>query len=162
MTRIQAYWCWAAALAVLFAVGPGQAQAQKSDSKAKVTATAEKPGADGKQVVTVTMDIEPGWHAYANPVGSDDLVPSQTKVTIESKNKLEDVQIEYPPGKEVRDKSAESGKYYSYEGKVTIKATVKRAPGDSEPLTVKVRFQTCTDKECLMIATVELKDVKPQ
>ena len=87
---------------------------------------------------------------------------SDLKVTIEGKNKLEDVQIEYPPGKEVKDKSADSGKYYAYEGKVTIKATVKRAAGDNEPLTVKVRFQTCDDKTCLMIATVELKDVKPQ
>src|SRR5262249_33401290 len=52
-----------------------QGGAKRSDSVVKVTAKAEpeKPGADGKQVVIVTLIIDKGWHLYANPVGPEDL-----------------------------------------------------------------------------------------
>jgi uncharacterized protein YyaL (SSP411 family) len=129
---------------------------QKSDSVVKITAKAEpaKPGEDGKQVVSVTLTIDPGWHVYANPVGSDDLASSQTSVRVTSKAKLEDVKVVYPQGKLLSD--ATLGNYRVYEGEVTIKANVRRAAGDTGPLEVNVEFQSCNDKQCLLPATKKL------
>ena len=47
------------------------------------------------------------------------------------------------------------GKYRVYEGKVTIKAAVRRAKGDTSPLEVSVKLQACDDKQCLLPATIK-------
>jgi uncharacterized protein YyaL (SSP411 family) len=127
--------------------------AKKSDAVVKVTAQAvpEKPGRDGKQVVTVKLAIDKGWHIYANPPGLDDLLPVQTQVSIKSKTKPEAVKIEYPGGKVIQDPVL--GKYRIYENNVTIKTTLHRAPGADEPLEVTVKFQACSEKVCLLPAT---------
>jgi DsbC/DsbD-like thiol-disulfide interchange protein len=129
-------------------------QGKKSDSVVKVTATADKPDGDGKQVVTVMLTHNEGWHTYANPVGQDDLAAAQTTVTVNAKTKPEDVKVDYPEGKVIKDKIV--GDYKVYADKVTIKATVKRAKGDTSPLEVSVKIQACTAKECLIPATVKL------
>ena len=127
---------------------------KKSDAVVKVTATADKPDADGKQVVSVLLVHESGWHSYANPVGHEDLASVQTTVTIAGKNKFDDVKVDYPPGKLIKDKLV--GDYKVFEDKVTIKATVRRAKEDTGPLEVNVKFQACSDKSCLLGATVKL------
>jgi hypothetical protein len=139
------------------AAGEGAAQAggpKKSDAVVRVAATADKPDAEGKQVVTVTLTIDKGWHTYANPPGLEDLAPVQTTVTVTAKTKPEDVKVDYPKGKEINDKVL--GKYLVYEDRVSIKAAVRRAKGDTSPLEVSVRFQSCDDKMCLLPATVKL------
>ena len=144
------------ALALASVYGPSEVAAQgakKSDSVVKVNVTADKPGTDGKQVVTVTLTMDKGWHTYANPVGNKDLNEVQTTVTISGKNKPE-AKIEYPMGVLVKDDVV--GDYKVYEDKVTIKATVQRAKGDTDPLEVAVKFQACTDKQCLLPATVKV------
>src|ERR1700722_6543054 len=78
------------------------AQAKKSDSVVKVTAKGGKADADGKQTVTVTIQIEKGWHIYANPVGEDSLKPVQTMLTVTGKEKPQDVKVEYPAGKTIK------------------------------------------------------------
>jgi DsbC/DsbD-like thiol-disulfide interchange protein len=135
---------------------PAQKGGKTSESVVKVTAKADKTNADGKQVVTITMQAEKDWHTYANPVGLEDLESAQTVVTITSKNKPEDVKIDYPKGKLHKDEVV--GNYSVYEGKVTIKATVQRAKGDTGPLQISVKFQACSDvqKTCLVPATVKL------
>jgi uncharacterized protein len=122
----------------------------------KATAKADKPNADSKQIVTVTLAIDRDWHTYANPVGLDDLQNAETVVEISGKNKPLSVKIDYPKGKLQKDEVV--GDYSIYEGKVEIKATVQRDKGDSGPLEVKVRFQACSDvsKTCLIPATVKL------
>src|SRR5262249_19223791 len=111
---------------------------KKSDAVVKVTATAspEKAGSDGKQTVTLLLTIDKGWHIYANPVGVEDLVPVQTKVVVDAKPKPEEVNVQYPEGKLVDDPAV--GKYKVYENTVTIKATVRRASGDTSPLQISV------------------------
>src|SRR5262245_4417707 len=116
--------CLFAATLLTAATPIALAQGTKSDSKVKVTATADKPDNDGKQVVNLVLQIEKGWHVYANPVGNKDLEASQTVVSVTAKNKPE-VQITYPEGVLIPDKVV--GDYKVYEDKVTIKATVKRA-----------------------------------
>jgi DsbC/DsbD-like thiol-disulfide interchange protein len=143
-------------LALLAVAGPARVAAQgtKSDSVVKFTTAADKP-VDGKQVIKITMTVDKDWHAYANPAGTDDaVVGSQTKVTVEGK-KPEEVQVEYPKGKEVKDPTI--GTFYTYEGTVVIKATVPRGKDETGPLKVKVKFVCCNDKgSCLLPATVEL------
>src|SRR5262245_6151683 len=108
-----------AALALtLGPLGIPSAAAGKKKSYTKVTATAARPEAAGRQTVTVTMEIEKPWHAYANPVGNKDLAEAATLVSIKSKGgKLEDVKIQYPPGKEKKDSII--GSYRIYEDRVT-------------------------------------------
>jgi DsbC/DsbD-like thiol-disulfide interchange protein len=127
---------------------------QKSDSKVKISAKADKPDDDGKQVVTINLEIENGWHAYANPIGADDFPGVPTTVTVTAKKKPTKVTIKYPKGNLVKD--AMSGDHFVYEDRATIKATVQRAKGDTSPLVVTVKIQTCNNKSCLQPATVKL------
>ena len=138
---------------VLAAALPALGQATGSDSVVRAKATADKPGGDGKQLVTVTLEIDPRYHLYANPVGNADLESNQTMVTVTGKAKPESVKVDYPPGKLVKDSA---GDYKEYAGKVTIKATVRRAKGDSGPLEVSIKLQACSKSSCLLPATIKL------
>ena len=142
--------------ALAAAVGVPAAGAGGKKSYVKVDAKATKPDAEGRQVVTVTLDIEKPWYAYANPVGQEDLEQSQTQVKIASKGgKLEEAKIEYPPGKPKKDSVV--GDYRIYEEKVQITGLVRRAKGDTGPLEVTVKYMTCHPKgQCLPPETVKL------
>ncbi len=131
------------------------AGAAKSDEKIKVTATADKPSADGKQVVTINLDVEKGWHAYANPISDKDFPGVPTTVTISASQKPEKVTVDYPKGKATTDPLTKDT-YFTYEGKAVIKATVQRAKGDTSPLQVSVKVQACNANSCLQPATVKL------
>ena len=141
-----------AVLGLVAGSAAGQAGTKKSDAVVKASATAAAPGADGKQVVTLTLDIEKPWHLYANPVGNDMLTSAQTAVRF--LGKVEPVKFDYPAGKLVKDETV--GDYKVYEGSVTIKAQLKRAKGDTGPLELSVKFQACDDKSCLLPSTVKL------
>jgi thiol:disulfide interchange protein len=105
--------------------------------------------------VTVKVDINKGWHIYANPVGNEDLVSAQTVLKINAKTPPKDVKVDFPPGKVKKDKLV--GDYLVYEDQVAIKAKIRRAEGDTGPLEVSVRFMACHAKGiCLQPATVKL------
>jgi DsbC/DsbD-like thiol-disulfide interchange protein len=141
------------AVLLLGEAGTALAQAKKSDSVVKVEAKTDgKPDAGGHQTLTITLDVEKGWHIYANPVENEDLASVQTVVGIASKVKLDDVKITYPAGKPY-GKGDE--KHKIYEGKVTIKAQVKRAAGDTGPLEVSIKLQSCNDRTCLFPVTLK-------
>ena len=146
-------------IAVLATTAAWQAQAGsklgKSDTKVKATATATKAGADGKQVVTITLDIEKGWHLYANPVNhnNDFLDANQTVVKIAAKDKLGDVKVMYPAGKTKIDKKE---KYNIYEGTTKIVASVVRVMGDTSPLQITVEVSACDDSVCLAMGKIKL------
>jgi DsbC/DsbD-like thiol-disulfide interchange protein len=142
-----------AALVLAFAPAEAAAQGKKSDSVVKVSAKATKPDSDGKQVVTITLDIDKPWHVYANPVNNDMLKSVQTAVKFTSKVDG-DVKFDYPAGKVVNDKTV--GDYKTYEGKVEIKATVRRAKDETGPLKLTVKIQACDNEKCLLPATVKL------
>lgn len=130
------------------------AQGKKSDSVVKATVTSSKPGADGKQLLTVTLNIEGKWHLYANP--TPPCFPGiATEVTVEGKIKPDDVKVDYPVGKQITDTVV--GKYNVYEGKAEIKVTVKREKGDTSPLEMSIKVQACDDKTCLLPAMIKLK-----
>jgi len=127
---------------------------KKSDAEVKVSATAGKIDPAGLQIVTVTLDINKGWHIYANPVGNDDLGSAQTVLTVKAAAKPAVVTVMYPPGKVKEDKIV--GNYNYYQDKIVLKASVKRASGDTSPLELNVRFQACNKNQCLLPAQVKL------
>ena len=130
---------------------PVQAQAKKSEDNVKITVKSAK-ASDGKQMVTLTLDVAKGWHLYANPVGNADLVSSQTAVTFTSGGKPVAAKVVYPEGTLVKDPVV--GNYRVYEGTVTITATIDRAAG---PLEGIVAIQTCTESTCLLPSKVKVK-----
>jgi hypothetical protein len=155
----QSILCLAAAVILGLLLGAGRGEgdepkAKGSDSVVKVTAHGDKPGADGKQVITVTLAMDNGWVVYANPVGPKDFEQARTKVTVEGK-KPDEVQVEYPKGEDVKDPLI--GTYAVYKGEVAIKATVRRTDGES-PLKLKVEFiASNADKGlCLLGSAVKL------
>jgi uncharacterized protein YyaL (SSP411 family) len=133
---------------------PSAKNGKKSDSVVKIEAAAEKADADGNQVVTVTITIDKSWHLYANPVPAD-FPGIPTSIAVEAKVKPEIVKVDYPEGKVVKDPLL--GDYRVYEDKVRIKATVKRGKGDSRPLELMISVQACSEKQCLLPATVKVK-----
>jgi thiol:disulfide interchange protein len=145
---------WFAGLTVVVGGAPAQGAPLKSDSVVKATVVAEKPGADGKQVVTVTLAIDKGWHLYANPVGAEEFATVQTTVKVKAKAALDNVTVAYPPGKEIKDPTL--GAYKVYEDKATITITANRAKGDDSPLELTVKVQACNEKTCLLPAEVKL------
>jgi len=146
--------CLVAAAWLVVAAGTDvRAGDQQGESHVKLTATAEKTDAAGWQTVTIKMQIDKGWHAHANPVKNEELKPNQTEVKISGAKKLEGIDIAYPPGQRMVN-----GTYVfqGYEGSVDIKAKVKRAPGDSGPLEITVKYVTCNESLCLPAETVKL------
>jgi hypothetical protein len=143
----------ALAVGLMASVNPVLAQGKKSDSVVKAKATADK-STDGKQVVTITLEIDPKYHLYANPVGQEDLSSAQTTVSFTGKTKPDSVKIEYPEGKLKKDTTL--GDYKIYTGKVAIKAIVQRAKGVTGGLEVSIKLQACSDKSCLAPATIKV------
>jgi hypothetical protein len=141
------------AAGLMVSAAPVRAQSKKSDSVVKAKATADKP-TDGKQVVTITLEIDPMYHIYANPVGNPDQESSQTVVKVTGKTKLDSVKIAYPESKLIKDSTV--GDYKIWQGKVTIKATVQRAKDDTGALEVSIKVMACTKKSCLLPATIKV------
>jgi thiol:disulfide interchange protein len=137
--------------AALTGTAAGQG-AKTSASVVKIDAKADAPTADGKQTVILNFTIDKTWHLYANPTPQD--FPGIPVTVTVDKLKPQDVKVDYPDGKVVKD--ATFGDHKVYEDKVTIKAVVQRARGDTSPLDLSIRVQACTDKQCLLPATVKL------
>jgi thiol:disulfide interchange protein len=136
------------------ALNAGAAPPKRSDNVVKAKATASKLGDDGKQVLTITMEIDPKYHLYANPVGHPDFADNETTVSVTGKTKPESVKVDYPAGETKKDKTV--GDYKIYKKTVTIKATVQRAKGDTGPLDVVIKVQACDEKACLMPGKIKL------
>src|SRR4051812_37583393 len=104
------------AAGLLLATGPAApGQGKKSDSAVKAQATATKLGDDGKQTITITLEIDPKYYLYANPVGNKDLEDAQTTVSVAGKTKPQSVKVVYPAGETKKD--VQAGDYKVYKGK---------------------------------------------
>ena len=53
---------------------------------------------DGKRKVVVTLTIADSWHIYANPVGNENLIESQTDVILFVDGKTAKTKVNYPKG----------------------------------------------------------------
>lgn len=138
-----------AMIGVMALVSPGRAQVKKSDAYVKAIAEAGPVDSSGKQVVSIKLAIDDGWHIYANPVGEETLEGAQTRVEFKG---AKVIKVDYPPGKLVKDK--EVGDHKIYEDTQVIKATVQR--GAEGPLEVQVHILACTKSRCLQPAVIKL------
>lgn len=130
-----------------------QAAPKLSDAVVKAELKADKPDEQGNQSVVITLQVEKDWHLYANPVPKE-FPGIPTTVTADLASKVEDLKVAYPEGRLVKD--ALVGDYRVYEGKTDIKLTMKRPKGSS-PVELNLKVQACSDKQCLLPATIKLK-----
>ena len=104
----------------------------------------------------VTLRIEKPWHAYANPVGNDDLEGARTTVEVYADGKKLPAMIDYPKG--TAEKDDKGTEYRVYADEVTIAGTVSAK--DATELEVRVKVQACTGGEngrCLQGATLKVR-----
>ena len=98
----------------------------------------------GGTMVYATARIEPGWHLYSASS------PSGRPATFQVEPGTL-VKVFQPPPKKAFDKTA-NAEAETYEGQVTFLLELM-LPDDAQPgpaaLTVKARFQTCNDAECV-------------
>ena len=127
-----------------------------------VTATArltdDRPIAAGSEVrAVVTLEIQEGWHIYANPTGVELLKP--TTLALGPHPSVLGFEVEYPPGQPKVLGSLGSEEVLLYEETVAIpvRLTVANdAPAGKLELTVVARFQACNDQVCLAPATLPI------
>jgi DsbC/DsbD-like thiol-disulfide interchange protein len=125
------------ALASLLVAAHAHAQPTTAASKVKATATATKPDAEGRQTVTIILDIDKDCVIYANPAGVDFLEAAQTRVKISAKEPVR-CDVKYPAG---NSKVAGRERWYVYQGRAVIEALVTRSKGDAGPLAINIHVQ---------------------
>ena len=106
--------------------------------------------AGGDFSVALVLTIQRGWHAYANPPGAENLLP--TRVSIAPSEDASLVTVDYPPGEKKVLESSGKDKVAVYEGKARLIAHI-RINGDTKPgkrvVKINVHYQACDDKQCL-------------
>jgi uncharacterized protein len=114
-----------------------------------------EPGSEFE--VDLNLTIKENYHIYANPAGSDDVIPTVVSLAPGSGATL--VEVRYPSGEAKVLASSGPEKVTVYEKKATPTARIRLSP-DFKPgpatFTLKVRYQACDDKSCLAPATLDL------
>jgi hypothetical protein len=121
------------------------------DSAAHVKATAQRRPGGGHGEIVVTLTIDPGYHANANPATLDYLV--STKVIVPG---VPDAKIAYPPGKMFQPKFLPDG-ISVFEGSTSIRVELTGgdlAPG--RPSSVNIEVQVCDSQICLPPSTIKV------
>lgn len=123
----------------------------------KVTAQLGPLNETNEQTLTVTLEIDKGWHIYAHKPGIPGLIG--TTVTTTAEPQLQVLEVKYPEGTEVRDEVL-NATYRQYAGATQIQLRLRRVISqgkrDVTPLSVLVRFQCCNEKTCLPPQTLKL------
>ncbi len=132
-----------------------------------VTAKAEKPkpadlaaSAPGGAAydVEVVVTIKEGYHIYANPAGSDDVIPTTLSLAAGSKAILDGVR--YPPGEAKVLAANGPGKVLVLDREARFHARIQvgAAAAKAGPIDVvlKVRTQACGARACLAPLTLEV------
>jgi hypothetical protein len=127
---------------LLFVWGLHVVRADDSASVVKAAAAATPVGPDGKQTVTITLEMPQHWHIHANPVRHPDLEDARTKITFAATQKVV-AQVKYPGGKLYVDGKDE---LYVYDGRTMIQAQVQRSVGDKSPLQITIDVNACKEK----------------
>ncbi len=138
---------WKPVLGIIFA-GLACAFAQTGGHVAwTVTAdpTAARPG--GEVLLRLAGRIEPGWHLYS--ASTPNGIPTSFQTGPE--NVVESTRLLQPPPKRAYDKNFQADTE-TYEGDVTFLLDVRLksdAPAGPAELTLKGRYQTCNDTQCV-------------
>jgi hypothetical protein len=107
---------------------------------------------EGKRKVVVKLTIADGWHIYANPVGNDMLIESQTEISVFVEGKLVKTDVGYQKGKEYTDTAGE--KYNVYRGGTEMTAVIG-APRASK-IEARVKVTACKDGKCLLPSVIKI------
>jgi hypothetical protein len=137
-TRIMAHALACLVVAILVPAAKAQSEKSKTSTYAKVQAVASKPDANGRQVVTVTIDIDEGYFLIGHTV-CDDMVPWQFKMKLQIEGKPLPAEIAYPSG--TLEKNELVGDYTTYRGKIVATAVIRRTVGDTASMEVAVTMQ---------------------
>lgn len=139
------------AVGSVFALAAG-AFAQIGPEVATMTA-AVQPGTvapGGKAMLTITLNVEPGFHINANAPGDENLIP--LAVTMNAPAKKAGVTLGKPlyPKPMTMPSPMGSGEAFVHEGKVTITVpvTVAKTAKGKTTLTGKLRLQGCNETTC--------------
>lgn len=97
--------------------------------------------------ITVTIDIDSGFHINANPASDPNLIPTEFLLTDHP-----ELKIDYPPGRLFKAPFAPQG-IAVYEGRITLSGHLPQMPTPS-PFAASLRIQACNDRVCLAPATV--------
>jgi uncharacterized protein YyaL (SSP411 family) len=120
----------------------------KHKAHAKVYFGADQLTPGKSTPVAVVIDIDDPWHLNANPPQPDFVVP--TEITLASKLGVTLANIHYPPGHEFQMEGIDES-LLVYERQVTLFADLAvpaEAAGQSDELTLTLRYQACNDKTC--------------
>jgi uncharacterized protein len=107
---------------------------------------------DGKRKVVVTLTIADGWHIYANPVGNETLLESQTELSFLYDGEAVKTEVMYQKGKEYTDSAGE--KYNIYKDGTEMTALVK-TPGHPK-IEARVKLIACKDGKCLLPSVIKV------
>ena len=113
------------------------------------------PGAEFE--VAIALRIKAGYHLYANPAGSEDVIP--TTVTLAPASKADLLEVRYPAGESAVLAASGPAKVavYQREAKLTTRLRLAAdAPTGEAVVTLRLRHQACDDRACLAPATIEL------
>ncbi len=100
---------------------------------------------------TVTLEIQPGWHLYANPAGLPELNPTTLQLDPAAAKAVSLLKVSYPEGKAQVVEATGPNKVYVYEGKVELMVRLRLAD-EARPASVSVplilSYQACNDRLC--------------
>ncbi len=106
--------------------------------------------------IAIVIDVEEGWHVNTNPARPDFLIP--TTVAVRAEHGTKAAGLTFPPGKNLAVAGFDEP-LSVYDGRVVVLGTLevpKEAAGQTEELTVEVKFQACNDANCLPPKTTKL------
>jgi DsbC/DsbD-like thiol-disulfide interchange protein len=151
----------ACSLIALFLLGASVAYSQMVSAKDVVAPTAfasYDPVARGMAFqVAVVLKIKPGFHVNAREVTADYLIPTDVRADVPAGFKLGDVI--YPKGTLQSFAFSKNTKLNVYTDSVTVfvpLTTLPNAPLGAEHVSLKVKYQACSQEICLPPVT---KDV---
>ena len=107
---------------------------------------------DGKRKVVVALTIADGWHIYANPVGNDKLVESQTEMTVFVDGTAVKTDVTYQKGKEYTDAAGEKYNVYVEGAAMTAITSTLRA----SKIEARLKLTACKDGKCLLPSVIKI------
>ncbi len=130
---------------------PGAVTAEAGEPTPKRVA----PG--GEFEVAVSLTIKAGYHIYANPAGTDDVIPTTIALAPAAGAAL--VEARYPGGEAKVLAGTGTARVNVLEGGARVGARIRvalDARAGPLDLVLKVRVQACDDRACLAPATLDV------
>jgi uncharacterized protein len=110
----------------------------------------------------VILQVEPGWHIYANPAGNEFNIP--TELTLKSRFDKDDEprgtrisELRYPAGMKIEKPDEEPQVIYEEQARLLATLEVPESiAGQKEELTLLVKYQACNEQLCLPPKTLKI------